>query len=458
MFFALMRKEIIAHVLSLRFGVTFALFLLLVFASIYVTTNEYRRDQDEAFAVDRAADADLRKIFTEEEKVEDRFYAVFYHHGRREAVPPPPMSSLVQGLRPAMPAAVQITPGNSRYVGRSIEGNPLAGLLPIPDLVYVVGIVLSLLAILFAFDSICGEKEAGTLRLIMSNAVPRDSILLAKWAAGFLVLLVPFLIAVFGGVVYTWYVGALPTDADTLARLGTLLGFACLYISTFFTLSLAVSAVTHRSSTSLFLCLLIWVVWILVIPNLAPVVAKIIEPGYSPLKIAQEKEAVYREIHLRIQRLTLTTGKVSYGKGIEEEKEKLERERTRRLEQWDRFQSDSIDRQKRLAGIFGRLSPAACWTYAAVAVAGTGAESYQAFENASKQMSDDMRKTAESIRPPPQRDVRDFTLDELPRLKLTSVPFARAAEPAVNDLLILAILNVAFFMTAFVCFLRYDVR
>jgi len=55
MFLALLRKEIVSHVLTLRFGVTFILFLLLVFASAYVTTNEYRRDLDEALAANRAA-------------------------------------------------------------------------------------------------------------------------------------------------------------------------------------------------------------------------------------------------------------------------------------------------------------------------------------------------------------------------------------------------------------------
>ena len=293
MLFMLIRKEILSHVLSLRFGITFILFILLVFASIYVTVNQYERDADEVRARNRAATADLEKMMGEPDP-RSRFWTLFYHRGRNDAAPPPAMSSVVQGLRPAMPASVNTRVGSSRKIGRSLDTNPLAGLLPIPDLVYVVGVVLSLLSILFAFDSISGEKEAGTLRLVMSNAIPRASILLAKWLGGYLMLIVPFLIAVFGGLGYAWWRGSLPLTEDNLLRLGLLLGVACLYISVFFTLSLAVSSVTHRAPTSLFLCLLIWVVWILVIPNLAPVLAKIIVPGHSKLKVDQEKMAVRR--------------------------------------------------------------------------------------------------------------------------------------------------------------------
>jgi len=458
MFLALLRKEIVSHVLTLRFGVTFILFLLLVFASAYVTTNEYRRDLDEALAANRAAQADLRRAYEQGRDTGDNFYTVFYRQGRKESLPPPPLSSLVQGLRPGTPAMVQARAWSSEMIGRGGEQNPLAGLLPIPDLVYVVGVVLSLLAILFAFDAVSGEKEAGTLRLMLSNAVPRDQVLLAKWVGGYLVLVAPFLIAVFGGVLYAWWKGALTLTGESLPRLLVILLIACLYISVFFTLSLAVSALTHRSATALFLCLLIWVVWILVIPNLAPVVAKILRPGYSPRKVDQEKAAVRSEIRLRMERLTLTTGKLSYGTEIQEARDKLEREEERRLQQWDRFLEDSIRRQRNLTAVLGRLSPAACWTYAAVALADVGPGSFRRLEEAFRKLRAEMEQVAESIRPSRDQPVRSFKLDQVPSLRVAPASFRDAAGEALNDILILAILNAVFFMTAFVRFLRYDVR
>ncbi len=459
MLLALIRKEILSHVLTLRFGVTFALFILLVFASTYVTTNQYRSDADEAMAGNRAARVELEQVYARAENAEDKFWAVFYDAGQKESVPPPPLSSVAQGLRPVMPAMVQTRAWGSQMIGRGGGVNPLTRLLPAPDLVYVVSVVLSLLAILFAFDSICGEKESGTLRLMMSNSVPRDQVLLAKWLGGYLMLVAPFLIAVFGGAVYAWWAGALAATGENLSRLGLLLGIACLYISVFFTLSLAISALTHRSSTALFTCLLVWVVWILVIPNLAPVLAKIMEPGYAPLKIAQEKDAVHREYELRIQRLALTSGKLTYGTELAAEGKKLEAERDRHLQQWDRFQEDSNRRQQELAGVLGRVSPSACWTYAAVELTDVGPSSYKRFLGAAEKLQKEMRATADGLRDhDSDEDARPFTLDQVPRLRQASESFPRAAGRTVNDILILAVLNVVFFMTAFIRFLRYDVR
>jgi hypothetical protein len=52
------------------------------------------------------------------------------------------------------------------------------------DLMFIVKIVLSLFAILFTYDTIVGEKEKGTLKLALSNDVPRDRLILGKAIGG----------------------------------------------------------------------------------------------------------------------------------------------------------------------------------------------------------------------------------------------------------------------------------
>jgi ABC-type transport system involved in multi-copper enzyme maturation permease subunit len=145
----------------------------------------------------------------------------------------------------------------------------------------VVSAILSLLAILFMFDSICGEKESGTLRLVLSNAVPRYLVLLSKCVAGYVVLMVPFLIAVAGGLGYAWVRGVFEPDAANLGRVGAMIMVAALYIAVFFNISLFVSTTTFRPTTSLLVCLLVWVACIMVVPNLGPVTARIIKPAPS---------------------------------------------------------------------------------------------------------------------------------------------------------------------------------
>ncbi len=67
------------------------------------------------------------------------------------------------------------------------------------DLALVFGVVLSLLALLFAYDAVSGEREDGTLRLMLSNAVPRDVVLIGKYLGAMACLLLPLAVSLVGG-------------------------------------------------------------------------------------------------------------------------------------------------------------------------------------------------------------------------------------------------------------------
>jgi ABC-type Na+ efflux pump permease subunit len=70
------------------------------------------------------------------------------------------------------------------------------------DFVFIIQMVASLIVLLFASDLIAGEKEMGTLRAILSNSVPRHTILLGKLAGGFLTVWIPFVTTFVLGMVF----------------------------------------------------------------------------------------------------------------------------------------------------------------------------------------------------------------------------------------------------------------
>ena len=457
----LIRREILAHVLSLRFAVTFVLFVLLVFASIYVTANAHQQDAAEYQARVRADRDHLSDILGEkdEERMWDR---LFWDEGTQDAVPLAPLAWLGQGLSPAWPVALVTTSDGSASVDRGVTRNPLLGLLRVPDFVYIVNAILSLLAILFVFDSVCGEKESGTLRLVLSNAVPRHLVLLSKWIGGYVVLMLPFLIAVGGGLGYAWVRGVFEPSAGNLERVLALMLVAALYIAVFFNISLFISTTTFRATTSLLVCLLVWVASILVIPNLGPVTARILRPTPSHKSIDTAKRAIDQEMDLKLQRLTLVSGELSYGSTVELSREKLEQERKARKRELDTYYQARQDEQLDLARTLGRLSPAASWTYAAVALTGTGPAAYDRFRRARETLNaaysayvESMVKQAEKTQ---WKERPKIHPEDVPSLRLAFPDAAEAFQSALNDVLILAILNVVFFMLAFVFFLRYDVR
>jgi len=464
MLLLIIRREILSHILSLRFTVTFMLFIILVFASIYVTVNEYQLETRRYGSRVRVYGDKLADILGEEDNwgARGRLRRLFWDEGRTSAVPTSSLAWMGQGLQPVLPAGVQATLRGSKCIDRGLTRNPLLGLLPTPDFVYVVNVVLSLLAILFMFDAVCGEKERGTLRLTLSNSVPRHTILAGKWLGGYIVLLVPFLVAAGGGIAYAWTSGSLDVTGDDWIRIAVLIALVCCYIAVFFILILFISTTTHNSATAFLVCLLVWVVFTLVIPNLAPVTAKILEPTPALRRIETEKRAVDDEIQIRMRRLTATTGELGYGDKIERERSKLEREGKRRRDQWDKLYENACRRQFDLAQTFGRLSPSACWIYAASSLTNTGPEVSRRLEDGAQRFCTDLNEFVRgyfrSGRDPETNRWPEITADQLPSLDITFPSAAEAIKDSLNDMLLLVIVNVVFFMLAFVFFLRYDVR
>ena len=156
---------------------------------------------------------------------------------------------------------------NLTLTGGKIEGNPIFGIFGDLDMAFLFKTVFSLLAILFTYNSISGEKEEGTLRLILSHRVPRDTLILGKMVGGFLCLMIPLSVPVcLGFALLTMSPNFHPNNQDIIQLLLIYCVFV-LYLSVFFNLGMFVSASTSRSNISFLVLLLIWVAWTLVIPK-----------------------------------------------------------------------------------------------------------------------------------------------------------------------------------------------
>ncbi|MCK7541385.1 MAG: ABC transporter permease [Marinilabiliales bacterium] len=170
------RKEVLANLLSYRFYVVILLAAVLVGTSLFVMARDYKA---------RLADYDLVKPGP----------------GEPIAVNPPnPLSIFAKGLDEAMARSFEAGPTGIAVRAGQKSGNSIFAFFPTPDLLYIVRVVLSLVALLFGFDQINREKEDGTLRLVLANPVPRGAVLLGKWLGNFASLAVPFLLVTALGV------------------------------------------------------------------------------------------------------------------------------------------------------------------------------------------------------------------------------------------------------------------
>ena len=67
-----------------------------------------------------------------------------------------------------------MTRNGVKHGSTSLGEGSLSSALGNLDFLFVVSTVFSLLALLFTFDAVAGEREAGTLRVTLANALPRD--------------------------------------------------------------------------------------------------------------------------------------------------------------------------------------------------------------------------------------------------------------------------------------------
>jgi len=457
MLLTLMRREIIGNVLSFRFIVTFVLFFCLVLVSVFILTNGYAnrlRSYEASHTAHRQALDEIGQGQDPSQRVDD----LFINKGMYVDIRPQRLSIFVDGLESSLPSQVHAAVFNARRIDEDLYKNPLLALFASPDYGYIVNIVVSLLALLFVFDAICGEKERGTLKITLANSVPRDIVILAKWIGGYLSLIAPFLVAVLAGIAYVSMSGTVSLAGEDMPRLGWIVGISLLYISLFFTLGLMISAFTHRAATSLIISLFVWICWILVIPNLAPVIARIAYAVPSIEKIAAEKLAVDKETEIRLQRVSQTM--LIYGNEAQQKQDEIREEGERRKDKLDRFYEDELGVQIGVSQTLSRLSPAASFRYASAEMAQTGVTHYQEFRKSHRRFEEEFDEYAQGVFELRGNDELPddwFKPDQVPGLRLLATRLDNTVDTVSVDLLLLGLYNLLFFMGAYVFFLRYDV-
>ncbi len=372
------------------------------------------------------------------------------------AKPPTVLSILARGLDPDMGRLIFIWWSQPRKeVGADVvdpgQRNPLFSLFTAPDFVYIVKIVMSILALFFAFDSICGEKERGTLKMMLSSGkTTRSGIILGKWVGGYLSFLICLLPALLLILIWMAVHPAVNIRGEDWGRIGLIVLFSLAYISIFFLLGLFVSTLTHRGATSLLIILLLWVVWIIGAPNLGVLLAKRLSPASESLAFMSEKQAIRER---------------EFDSGMD---------RNEAYWQADDRHIAEVNKQADLVQKLTRISPLASYTYITTALARTGVAESQKYKRAVIDWDRNIRRTADQRMREYKKKLEEYetgrTLTPPKQPKgayewAKEVPFAyeemRLSEAFGNiwpDVFLILGLNVLLFMASYLAFLRYDVR
>ena len=152
------------------------------------------------------------------------------------------------------------------------------------DIVFIFEVVLSLMALIFAYDALAGERERGTLRLVLTHLLSRGHILLAKYIGAMLCLLMPLMLSLLLSLILLTTTAPFSLGVPDFLRIGGIVVSAIAYLSVFYFIGLLISAMTQRGSTALMLSLFVWGFLVLVYPNMILAAIKPSEPPQADME------------------------------------------------------------------------------------------------------------------------------------------------------------------------------
>ena len=322
------------------------------------------------------------------------------------------------------------------------------------DFAFLVRVILSLLVVFMAYNAVSEEKANGTLKLAMSNALPRDKVLVGKLASGLLVVLAALVIAALvAGLLVAAHPSVSLSGAD-LVRMAWMLAVSALYLSAFFALGLFVSVVTNRPAVSLMVLLQAWVFLVIIYPNLSVAAAGRLVRLPSEETLNGQKAAVMQKFDPDIKAANAASAK---GGATPEDR--------RRADQaWAAIEVENheIDAefgrrqtaQLKLAELLSALSPAALYDQAMNRLARTDIREYESFMEGAYRL---WEKVVERwmLR---YTDLEAYKKTSLPDFSFRSDTAAEAAASLWPQGLVLVLFSLIFFALAYTGFLKKDLR
>ena len=466
MLITMIQKEIMHHILSVRFVALLLMCLLLVPLTLSTNYRNYRQnlvDYQEAVKLANIEETTMNPGMPLDPELEVS----------KLFLKPTPLSVFANGLADALPSYLGMT-RNGIIQGAPALVSSLSYLLGHLDFLFVVGTVFSLLALLFTFDAVAGEREAGTLRITLANAVPRDLFLWSKLIGGYVVFVVPFLMSLLFGLLILVWQGFPLGEPEIFPRVLGLILISLLYIGVFFAIGTVISTYLDNSKTALIVAFTVWVFAVLITPRVGFLAAKFIAPTRTSQSVYMEKTAMRddfnaalkEEEHKMVMEVPLDekghriiSGEIS--KKISERMKPLEEEYRSQFQnhanKLDRNYKRETERQEQVGQMLSRLTPTSSLIYITTNLTQTGkgkrSTYFQTGEHYYEMLHTDL--FSKIIDYTHSRQYKPAKITQPPSMEITT--FGETLRQSAVDVMLLCFFAVILTTVAFLKFFRSDI-
>jgi len=353
----IIRREILEHLQSLQFLILIILSILLFGMNGWVSVKKHRE------RMTRYSDG-VRGM-------------EHYHSTTRTSLymRPNPLVLLADGGSKYQPPGYSLAPKGKLTPLPAGPKNFKMPFVPELDWAFIIKVVFSLYILLLAFRGISGEKEIGTLRLILSNTLRRNQVLIAKYISIILTIGIPLIL---GGLVSLSIVSILLPQALSLSvipRIGLMLLLAFFYLSIFAFLGLFVSSLVGRSSLVLLILLSVWILFVVVVTNVSGILSDKLTSVPSEFQTARQVGPMLKEqVWARIDKVTerIERGELTTDEAVKKETDKAFEEGQEDVRNHFAVYENAMKRRANAARNLSRLSPTALFQFASESLADTG--------------------------------------------------------------------------------------
>jgi ABC-type transport system involved in multi-copper enzyme maturation permease subunit len=354
---AIIKREILEHLQNLQFVILIVLSIMLFAMNGWVTVRKHREQM-----------ARYNQAVTE---------VSHYHSAQRTSLymRPNPLVLLADGGSQHQPAGYTLEP-KGRLT--PLPAGPKNFKMPtVTDLdwAFIIKVVFSLYVLLLAFRGISGEKEIGTLSLVLSNTLRRSQLLIAKYASILITIGIPLVV---GGMVSLSVVSIFLPDALSLTvvpRIGLMVLMAFFYLSIFTFLGLFVSSVVSRSSVVLLILLSAWILLVVVVPNVSGILSDKLARVPSEFQTARQVGPILQEqVWARIDKVRerIKQGELTDETAIKKETDSAFEKGQEDVRNHYALYENAMKRRASVARNLSRLSPTAMFQFACESLADTG--------------------------------------------------------------------------------------
>jgi ABC-type transport system involved in multi-copper enzyme maturation permease subunit len=461
----IIKKELQGNISSLRFGLTFFLVAGVFILSGLAFVGKYREELSDYREISNRNLEGLQNQTTN--------LNLIPYYSQTVKKKPKVAQLFAEGYEKSLPNTFRFDVFSFQYPELESKSNFLFPRFADIDWTFIISFILSFVAILMTFDSLSGEKESGTLGLMMSNSVPRDKVILGKFFSGMLTLMIPICFGIFLNLIIVNLLGISFFKEGSGAKILIFFVLSLVYLSLFILLGLLVSSMAKKSSTSIVVLLFFWVIFTLVIPAFGRIAAEKLVT--APTRSDVERH--YAEAH---EAIWSNTGKFGPNAGNWGGTNVNPPARTALFnaitEMRNRLRENYMNQivaQVETGRNITRLSPTAIYQYASETILGTGLERFKNLYRQLKRykeilknflMEKDKEDTeslhllAEWIGHRSMFSSQPVDFNAIPKFEEEESGAGEGLKTAILDIGILAALNIFLCFAVYMAFLRADVR